>query len=85
MSKSVAENVMVVAEKAVPKWDISIKKLNYIVRKNAHFFSYFVLGVLMINALKTSNVYGRKGIFIAVLMCIMYVISDEIYYIYKTS
>lgn len=70
LSKSIAENVMVVAEKDVPTWNISIKKLNYIVRKNAHFFSYFVLEVLMVNALRASSVYGRRGIFLAVLMCI---------------
>ena len=77
LSISIAENVTKIAEKAVPKWDISIKKLNYIVRKNAHFFSYLILGVLMINALRESGVYGRKAVMIAFLACLLYAISDE--------
>lgn len=77
LSTSIAENVTKIAERTVSTWDMSIKKLNYIVRKNAHFFSYLLLGVLMINALRESGVYGGKAIIMAFLACLLYAISDE--------
>jgi VanZ family protein len=53
LSNQVTEVIVETIEKAAPEiassWDL--KELNHIIRKNAHFFSYFVLGVLVMNAL----------------------------------
>ena len=46
-----------------------------IVRKLAHFSEYFILGVLLYNLVKS---FGKKAIF-AVIICIIYAISDEVH------
>jgi VanZ family protein len=53
LSNQVTEVIVETIEKAAPEiassWDL--KELNHFIRKNAHFFSYFVLGALVMNAL----------------------------------
>ncbi|WP_407946816.1 VanZ family protein [Pontibacillus marinus] len=39
---------------------LDVSDLHHIVRKNAHFFLYFVLGVLVLNALRSS--WREEGI-----------------------
>ncbi len=51
--------------------------LNHIVRKNAHFIAYFILGLLQINALYANGLRGRKAFIIALLICFLYAASDE--------
>src|SRR6056297_1764234 len=53
LSNQVTEVIVKIIEKAAPEiassWDLN--ELNHFIRKNAHFFSYFVLGVLVMNVL----------------------------------
>lgn len=51
--------------------------LHFLIRKGAHFFVYFVLGILAVNSLKTSGVEARNRIVFALIFCILYAISDE--------
>lgn len=60
----------------------NLREMNYYVlhnfiRKNAHFFIYLLFGVLVKNALSTSNIKGIKAILIALLICAAYAASDE--------
>ena len=52
--------------------------LSLIIRKLAHFIEYFILGILVINFITR---YDKK-IIIAILLCIIYAISDEIHQIF---
>lgn len=55
----------------------SIKeKYSFLIRKSAHFLVYFILGILVMNALYTFKV-NRYMIIYASLICIIYAITDE--------
>ncbi|KGX91006.1 VanZ family protein [Pontibacillus marinus] len=79
VTKSVVETAQIVA----PEKEIDVGDLHHIVRKNAHFFLYFVLGVLVLNALRFSWRAG-KGLLIggAFLFCIFYALSDEFHQVF---
>ncbi|MCH5167756.1 MAG: VanZ family protein [Erysipelotrichales bacterium] len=53
-----------------------IDKYSFVVRKSAHFFEYFVLGILVINVLISFGKYKHLFIY-ASLFCIFYAITDE--------
>ena len=71
-----------VIERAFPMLDIEISSFNYIIRKNAHFFAYLVLGVLVINALRRSGIYSYKSVALTLIVCGLYAISDEIHQLF---
>jgi VanZ family protein len=50
---------------------------NGFVRKFAHFFLYFVLGLLMMYAMGKSGVRGLKACLLSALICAVYAASDE--------
>lgn len=53
--------------------------LHHFIRKNAHFFIYFILGVLVKYALNSSGSTGFKAVGISLLICVGYAFSDEIH------
>lgn len=61
------------------------KVLKYLVkpvRKSAHFFLYFVLGILIINLFKSFELFNYKMILLAILLCFLYACSDEIHQLF---
>ena len=82
LSRGVTEVIVTTIEKVAPHTEFDISNFNHIVRKNAHFFIYFVLGMLVINALRRSGVYGIRGIGFALLICVLYAISDEVHQLF---
>ena len=59
-------------EKIINTWD-------YPVRKAAHLTEYFILGILVFLTLKAYNI---ENIYIIILICFMYALSDEIHQLY---
>ncbi|NHM29950.1 VanZ family protein [Neobacillus terrae] len=59
-----------------------LKSFNHIIRKCAHFFVYFVLGILALNALRRSGVFGWRSIGLTVLIYVLYATLDEIHQIF---
>lgn len=57
-----------------------VKKLNYSVRKSAHVFEYFVLGVLALNVFDAFNV--KRKVLFAIMLCILYASSDEFHQLF---
>lgn len=57
-----------------------VKKLNYSVRKSAHVFEYFVLGVLALNVFDAFNV--KRKVLFAIILCILYASSDEFHQLF---
>ncbi len=82
LSTGITEIIIETVEKIAPDIDFDIGRLNHIIRKNAHFFAYLVLGILVVNGLRSCNVNGYKGFILALLICVLYAISDEIYQLY---
>ena len=61
------------------------KVLKYLVKpvmKSAHFFLYFVLGILIINLFKSFELFNYKTILLAILLCFLYACSDEIHQLF---
>lgn len=57
-----------------------VSSSNYFVRKAAHVFEYFVLGILMINCLR---LYGVKRIvLLSILGCFLYACTDEFHQLF---
>ncbi|AKN31940.1 VanZ family protein [Clostridium carboxidivorans P7] len=82
LSTGVTEINIKAIEKVNPSAKFNIKQFDHIIRKNAHFFVYLVLGIFVINALRRSGVTGIRCIVFALLICILYAISDEIHQIF---
>ena len=79
LSTGVTEVIVRTVERVAPNREFDIKRFNHIIRKNAHFFIYLVLGVFVINAFRASGVYGYRGMALALLVCVLYAISDEVH------
>ena len=58
-----------------------ISKYLYLVRKCAHFFLYFLLGISILILYKNLNIQKRLLLY-AILTCLLYAISDEIHQIF---
>jgi len=86
LSTEVTNSVVKTAQKVAPEKKLDVGALHHIVRKNAHFFLYFVLGVLVFNALKSSCSAG-KGILIggSFLFCVSYAMSDEFHQLFVSG
>ena len=54
----------------------------FIIRKTAHFFEYFILGILFMNFFKEFNVSFNKIIKCSILCCLLYALSDEIHQLF---
>ncbi|WNF36648.1 VanZ family protein [Bacillaceae bacterium IKA-2] len=82
LSTGITELIVKTVENFAPNIDFDIRSFNHMVRKNAHFIAYLVLGVLMINALRTSGVRGYRSIVLALGICVLYAISDEVHQLF---
>lgn len=82
LSTGITEKIVETVEKIAPDIDIDIGSFNHIIRKNGHFFAYLVLGILVVNGLRGSGVSGYKGFILALLICVLYAVSDEIHQLY---
>lgn len=82
LSTGFTKVVVKALEKVIPKVNFNIRSFNHIVRKNAHFFTYLILGILVLNALQRSGVLGYQSIGLAAAICIFYAISDEVHQIF---
>lgn len=79
LSTGITEVVAETIEKIVPNKEIDMKKIHHLIRKNAHFFAYFILCILAMKALRYSGIRGWKNILGALAVCVLYAISDEIH------
>ena len=56
----------------------------YIIRKTAHFTLYFILGILVIIALKNYGINNRLILY-SILFCLLYAISDEVHQLFSSG
>ena len=63
---------------------VEVETLSFLVRKMAHFFLYFVLGVLTLNLVQQYQIYAdlKSQIVLALLFCVFYATTDEIHQIF---
>ncbi len=82
LSAGITEVIIQTIEKVAPNVEFDVRSLNHIIRKNVHFFAYLILGVLVLNALRTSRVRGSRSIALALGICVLYAISDEVHQLF---
>lgn len=82
LSTGVTEILISVVEAVAPDSDFFMENVHHFIRKNAHFFIYFILGILVLRALRLSKIQGKKGIVLALAICIVYAISDELHQLF---
>lgn len=59
-----------------------IETFAFLIRKVAHFFMYFVLGILWMNLLKEHRISLGKQVIYSLLFCIIYACSDEFHQLF---
>ncbi len=79
ISLTITNEVVKVIEKVSPNTQIDVEEFNHIIRKNAHFWGYLLLGMLAFQALRLNGVSGTKLYLYSFLFCVLYAISDEIH------
>jgi VanZ family protein len=82
MSTGITEVIIQTTSKIVPKAELSFHTLNHFVRKSAHFFIYFVLGILTINALRRIGWSDYRCTILALTICVLYAASDELHQLF---
>ncbi len=82
ISTGVTEIIIEATEKFAPNSDLEVKSFSRVVRKNAHYFLYLILGILVLNALKRSGINGYKCFALATAICVLYAVSDEVHQLY---
>lgn len=85
LSSGVMEQVLKIIEKALPDASFDLELFHHFIRKNAHFFAYLVLGVLVTMSLRTMdhvNLTSWQLILLGAVICVLYAISDEVHQIF---
>ena len=82
LSTGITEIIVKTIERVVPQAEFDMGSFNHIVRKNAHFFAYLVLGVLVMNALKKNRACGFQSVLSALAICVFYAVSDEVHQLF---
>jgi len=77
ISKKATETIIKIANKIIPGADFEALNSNHFIRKNAHFFIYLILGILTSIALRKCGLVGVRSLVLALLICVLYSISDE--------
>ena len=82
LDKTVVKVYKVFDSSLTEKDENNIQEIWFVpIRKIAHFFVYFVLGILVLLTLKEYNV--KKNIcYYAILICFLYSVSDEIHQLF---
>jgi len=82
LSTGITEVIVKTLGKVAPGADFDIEGFNHIVRKNAHFFAYLGLGLLVLYALRKSWVYDYRCVDMALGICVLFAISDEVHQLF---
>lgn len=82
LSTGITETIIGFIRKLIPNAKPDLRSFNHFVRKNAHFIAYLVLGLLTSNALRKNKSHSYKRALLALLICAIYAISDEVHQLY---
>lgn len=88
-SKGLSEDVIIKTVETVKKEKLTekekeniVKKYIFAVRKSAHFFLYFVLGILVYLLIIEKYNISIKSLIITIIICLLYSISDELHQLF---
>ncbi|WP_291637248.1 VanZ family protein [Clostridium sp.] len=72
-----ATMVMNIPTDAIDGPSIKFSDVNYFVRKNAHFFQYFILSILICTTIKEFNLNKWSEIFLLLFILLLFPVIDE--------
>jgi VanZ family protein len=82
LSLVITERIFSIISVVIPAGWLDFEFFHTLVRKGAHLFAYFTLGVLLMNALGRSGITGMGRLLIAFGISVLYAISDEIHQLF---
>jgi VanZ family protein len=56
--------------------------ISLVIRKSAHYIVYLILGILVFRAVDTYEIQLSQKVYLSVMFCVGYAISDEIHQIF---
>lgn len=82
LSSGITQMIIQIIHIIVPTIEFHMDSLHFFVRKGAHFFAYFTLGLLVVHALFVSRQRGLRGMLYALMLCALYATADEIHQLF---
>lgn len=81
----VASKVINIKTTKIDESGINFSDINYYVRKNAHFFQYFIFGILLCNAIREFKLFKTSEIFLLLFILLFFPVLDELMQKYITG
>lgn len=66
----------------IPNVEFPVESFHFLLRKSAHFIAYFVLGILLLNALNKKLYITLKAAVSSLVIAALYAVSDEIHQLF---
>lgn len=82
LSSGIVEMVIQTLERIIPFVELNIELLHYVIRKGAHFTAYFILGLLVMTAIRQHDNSYYKSILLTLVICVIYAASDEMHQLF---
>ncbi len=79
LSGSIVESLLQMWHALFPAVSLEADTLHFIIRKGAHFTVYFILGLLVAQALSKSLQIDKKHVLVTIVICCLYAVSDELH------
>lgn len=79
LSHGVTEVIVETVERVAPAANVDVETANHFIRKNAHFFAYLILAVLVSHAFARHGLLGKENGWHTFMICVLYAISDEMH------
>lgn len=82
LSTGLMNEIFTFIGKIAPASEIDAGMFHHLLRKSAHFFAYSALGIFSFAAFLLSGASGYRRIFMALGLCVMFAISDEVHQLF---
>ena len=82
LSNKTEKVIIDILNKIIPGDSIEINIVSHTIRKSAHFFLYFLMGILVRDGLRNMDINGWRALALAMTICILYAISDEVHQLF---
>lgn len=82
LSSGVTEFLLDIAGNIFPEGETEVEQFHTFIRKNAHFFAYFLLGILLVNAIGNWNNLRDRDLLTSFIIAMLYAASDEFHQLF---
>ncbi|ANU13913.1 acetobutylicum phosphotransbutyrylase [Planococcus halocryophilus Or1] len=82
LSSGIVTALLSFIDGVAPQLDIDIESFHTFIRKNAHFIAYFLLGLLSLNAWRSSGFRGAKQLMLSFGLSVLFAITDEVHQLF---